>query len=33
MDETIIIYHGSNAIVQKPKILINGHLKYALSKK
>ena len=27
MDETKIIYHGSNVIVQKPKILINGHYK------
>ena len=27
MDETKIIYHGSNVIVQKPKILVNGHYK------
>ena len=27
MDETKIIYHGSNVIVQKPNILINGHYK------
>ena len=27
MDETKIIYHGSNVIVQKPKILIHGHYK------
>ena len=28
MDETKIIYHGSNVIVQKPKILINGHYNF-----
>ena len=27
MAEKNIIYHGSNAIVQRPKILINGHYK------
>lgn len=27
MEENNIIYHGSNVIVQRPKILINGHYK------
>lgn len=27
MAEKKIIYHGSNAVVQRPKVLINGHYK------
>ena len=27
MDKTKILYHGSNVVVQNPKILINGHYK------
>ena len=27
MDERTIIYHGSNAVVQRPEILINGYYK------
>lgn len=27
MAEKNIVYHGSNAIVQRPKVLINGHYK------